>query len=258
MAGLGRRTFQAGEVLTASNVMAYLQDQAVMNFAGTAARGSAIGTAVSEGMVSYLQDSNVVQTYDGSAWKPLANLSNVGLVPIVPTTVTFVGGTGSTTANGAMNFTTCTSISVDGVFTSEYKNYLLIVSGTRPTTASGYIYLRLRTGSPAADVSTSYSGGLTAFYYGFGGSTAFGASSTTDTLISRTYYDKFAAFENIFQPQEATGTKFSGTGHGSDPANGTYMITGGEHNSTTQFTGVTIFSSGSSATGQAQIFGYND
>ena len=57
MAGLGRRTFAAGEVLTASNVMGYLQDQAVMNFAGTAARGSAIGTAVSEGMVSYLADA---------------------------------------------------------------------------------------------------------------------------------------------------------------------------------------------------------
>jgi len=47
VAGAGRRTFTPGEVLTASNVMNYLQDQAVMNFAGTAARGSAIGTAVS-------------------------------------------------------------------------------------------------------------------------------------------------------------------------------------------------------------------
>ena len=68
MAGSGRRTFAPGEVLTASNVMNYLQDQAVMNFAGTAARGSAIGTAVSEGMVSYLADTNVVEVYDGSNW----------------------------------------------------------------------------------------------------------------------------------------------------------------------------------------------
>ena len=74
MAGLGRRTFQAGEVLTASNVMAYLQDQAVMNFAGTAARGSAIGTAVSEGMVSYLADNNFVQAYDGTAWRSLSGV----------------------------------------------------------------------------------------------------------------------------------------------------------------------------------------
>jgi len=38
-------------------------DQSVMNFAGTAARGSAIGTAVSEGMVSYLNDSNALEVY---------------------------------------------------------------------------------------------------------------------------------------------------------------------------------------------------
>lgn len=63
MAGLGRRIFAAGEVLTAGNVMGYLQDQAVMTFAGTAARGSAIGTAVSEGMVSYLADTNAVEVY---------------------------------------------------------------------------------------------------------------------------------------------------------------------------------------------------
>jgi hypothetical protein len=70
--GLGRRTFAAGEVLTASNVMNYLMDQSVMNFPGTAARGSAIGTAVQEGMISFLNDSNMVEAYDGSAWKALA------------------------------------------------------------------------------------------------------------------------------------------------------------------------------------------
>jgi hypothetical protein len=75
MPGLGRRTFAPGEVLTATNVMGYLQDQAVMNFAGTAARGSAIGTAVSEGMVSYLADSNAIQAYDGSGWKTISTLS---------------------------------------------------------------------------------------------------------------------------------------------------------------------------------------
>lgn len=75
MAGSGRRVFTPGEVLSASTVMNYLQDQAVMNFAGTAARGSAIGTAVSEGMVSYLADANAVEVYKtagtASAWEPV-------------------------------------------------------------------------------------------------------------------------------------------------------------------------------------------
>jgi hypothetical protein len=90
MAGLGRRTFQAGEVLTASNVMAYLQDQSVQVYAGTAARGSAIGTAVSQGMASYLKDTNAIEFYDGSAWKKIYSPTGVAgsIVQVVSTTKT--------------------------------------------------------------------------------------------------------------------------------------------------------------------------
>jgi hypothetical protein len=56
--------------------MNYLMDQSVMNFAGTAARGSAIGTAVAEGMVSYLNDTDRLEVYRaiGTAtpgWNPV-------------------------------------------------------------------------------------------------------------------------------------------------------------------------------------------
>jgi uncharacterized protein YabE (DUF348 family) len=68
MAGLGRKVFAAGEVLTAANVNGYLMDQAVMVFDDSASRTSALGTAVSEGMMSYLKDTNGVQVYDGSSW----------------------------------------------------------------------------------------------------------------------------------------------------------------------------------------------
>jgi len=77
MAGLGYRIFSAGEVLTASNVQGYLQDQAVMVFAGTAARGSAIGTAT-EGMVSFLKDIDQLQVYNGSTWTPQAYAQAAG------------------------------------------------------------------------------------------------------------------------------------------------------------------------------------
>lgn len=68
MAGLGRKVFSAGEVLSAADVDGYLMDQTVMVFAGTAAASSAIGTAVSEGMIRYLKDVDQVQYYDGTTW----------------------------------------------------------------------------------------------------------------------------------------------------------------------------------------------
>lgn len=67
MAGLGKKTFTAGEVLTAADVNGYLMEQSVMVFGGTAARSSAIPTP-SEGMVTYLSDLNDIQAYNGSSW----------------------------------------------------------------------------------------------------------------------------------------------------------------------------------------------
>lgn len=72
MAGAGFKDFQAGEVLTAVDVDTYLMQQTIMVFAGTAARGSAI-TSPSEGMFSYLQDTDAVEYYTGSNWTPFTS-----------------------------------------------------------------------------------------------------------------------------------------------------------------------------------------
>ena len=65
-----RKVLTAGEVLAASDVNEFLQDQMVMTFAGTAARGSAIGTAT-EGMVTYLADSNTFEYWNGTSYVQL-------------------------------------------------------------------------------------------------------------------------------------------------------------------------------------------
>ena len=67
MAGGGFKTFTLGEVLTAANVNNFLMEQTVMVFATASARSSAI-TAPSEGMVTYLTDSNSLWYYSGTAW----------------------------------------------------------------------------------------------------------------------------------------------------------------------------------------------
>ena len=70
----GYREFQTGEVLTAANVNDFLMEQSVMKFADSSARDTALGTAVGgsnalrEGMVAYLDDTNEVLKYDGTAW----------------------------------------------------------------------------------------------------------------------------------------------------------------------------------------------
>lgn len=64
--GSGFRTFASGEVLTSSNVQNYLMDQAVMVFAGTAARASALPSP-EVGMTAY-STATGLQVYNGTAW----------------------------------------------------------------------------------------------------------------------------------------------------------------------------------------------
>ena len=86
MAGLGFKDFQVGEVLTSSDVDGYLMQQSVMRFADSAARGSALGTApgtavaLTEGMVTYLDDSNTIELFDGTAWRGVGGFDSVATI----------------------------------------------------------------------------------------------------------------------------------------------------------------------------------
>jgi hypothetical protein len=72
MAGLGFKAWSAGDVLAAGDVNGYLADQVVQVHASAGARGSAIGTAVSEGMIAYTTDDNTLAVYNGSQWGQVA------------------------------------------------------------------------------------------------------------------------------------------------------------------------------------------
>ena len=87
MAGLGYKVFAAGEVLTAANVNGYLMEQAVMVFADSAARSSALGTPT-QGMISYLQDTSTLQVF-GTAW---ADVSSPGDITAVTAGTALAGG----------------------------------------------------------------------------------------------------------------------------------------------------------------------
>ena len=77
MAGAGYKLFNTGDVLTAAQVNTYLQEQTVMVFASSAARTSALSSVLAEGMMSYLQDTNSVEVYNGSAWVSIGSSGDI-------------------------------------------------------------------------------------------------------------------------------------------------------------------------------------
>lgn len=66
--GLGFQDFTAGNVLTADQVDGYLMRQAIMTFATTTARDTALSGVLDEGMFAYTEDTDSVWYYNGSAW----------------------------------------------------------------------------------------------------------------------------------------------------------------------------------------------
>jgi hypothetical protein len=77
MAGAGYKLFNTGDVLTAQQVNEYLQQQVTMVFANATARTTALSGVLAEGMMSYLQDTNAVEVYDGSSWVSVGNIGDI-------------------------------------------------------------------------------------------------------------------------------------------------------------------------------------
>jgi hypothetical protein len=147
MPGLGRKVFSAGSILAAADVQGYLQDQAVMVYNSSTDRSTSLGTAVSEGMVTYLKDTNVLEMYDGSAWTSVAagditavtagtGLTGGGTAGSVTLNVNYAAvGSGITLSGTAVVFPS-TAVSAAYTAVAGLDNGTIIVTGTAAVTVT--------------------------------------------------------------------------------------------------------------------------
>lgn len=181
MAGLGYKLFTAGEVLTAANVNGYLM-QGVMVFDDSTARSSALGTAVAEGMVSYLKDTDSTEVYDGSSWAGIAT----GDITAVTAGIGLTGGgsSGDVTLNVQATLTSSTATSY-ALGTADIGTYIQM-------TNAGTVTISTATAFTAGQQVQILADGTALTIAGDGNVTLAGAG-TAGTAVSFTVGNQYEA-----------------------------------------------------------------
>jgi hypothetical protein len=146
------KVFTNGSTLQASEINENLMQQSIAVFSNAAARSAAITSPV-EGQITYLEDVNAYQSWNGSAW-----LSPFGTNLIVN-----------------QSFTSSTSVIVSNCFSSQYDVYEIVLL---PTSGGASSSLQLRTGSTTQ--TTNYAGS-TIFW---NGSTVAGTNRATTAFFT--------------------------------------------------------------------------
>lgn len=219
----------------------------ILPFATSTARGTALPTPT-DGQYTYLQDTNSTEFWNGSAWQSAG--IDPGLRIVTPTSIANSGGSASA-SGGAVSFTTVSSVSLNGVFTSAYENYRILIDAT----SSADIVVNGRFRASGTDASGSNYNRQSAGF--FNTSSFIGRTTSANVLNICSPNGAFNCVMDIFKPQLAVDTRailLSGTTSTSPSAE---FITH-NHNVSTAYDGFTILTSSGTITGTLRVYGYKN
>lgn len=177
--------------------------------------------------------------------------SSGAMTLIIPTSTANSGGSVST-SGGAVTYSGTTSVSVNGVFTSTYANYLIVISSN---TSSTNINNNFRLRASGNDTSTNYNWGQVYSPYAGGGVGGGNASNTTEFIFAQASSStQISSNINVNSPQKAENTSFT-----SISASRTLLnFFAGLQTDSTQFDGFTVFQNTGTQSGVIRVYGLSN
>jgi hypothetical protein len=175
--------------------------------------------------------------------------TQIGLVQVVPTSVTVGSGSASVSANGQITLSSALNIKLNGIFTSTYKNYRIVMdvtgagwtearllSGGTEASGSDYNYFRMEVNQDAGPSRSYVTGANTALYCFIGADKTFhvmdiNAPFATEKTNAISIFNTWGVYDIT--------------------ANLPWM-----HNLANSYDGITIMST--SLTGTIRVYGYDN
>jgi hypothetical protein len=185
-------TYTTGQVLEAADLN--ITNCGVPTFADSTARDGAFGgtgeKTLAEGQLVYLENSNIVQYYDGSNWLTLGPSSPGGLVYLT----------------GA-SFSSVASVSLpNDTFTSSYKNYRLIAQLTA-SASNANVTGRFRDAGSDITSAEYYQGSPGLQFTGSASNQADNGTTAFTLGINSSAFPEWAIAVDFISPFEAGGDK---------------------------------------------------
>ena len=177
-----------------------------------------------------------------------------GLIVMTPTSINVTGTSGSINADGGVDFTAVTSLSLNGVFTSAYDNYLIVIFHEWSGASGGInIDCRLRAaGSDASGSNYTYQNIVAADTSLSGARTS---NQTSAVMINNHATLWSGSHLHLYGPALAQPTATRSVQVIGDPRVQDWATT---HSLSTSYDGITFSVSSDNLTGSVTVFGYEE
>ena len=173
-----------------------------------------------------------------------------GMVLLTPTSISYTGTSATIGANGSVEFTACSRIGLNGVFTSEYDNYQIVVRIKRDTAVGDDFLMRLMSGGVEATTNYTYQ-----YLWANDTSVTPGHSTYTWFVLSRHYGEREQGLVvNVYGPALAQSTAIRSV-TATDYLNAMITDYANTHSTTTAYDGLNLASGAGTSTGSISVYG---
>lgn len=174
-----------------------------------------------------------------------------GMVLLTPTSIAYSGTSATVGANGSVEFSACTSLSLNGVFSADYDNYMIVFAGDSSATTDGAI--RWRASGTDNSTASSY---VRQYLYADGSllgaardtldyARIIGLKASTEVGISIFVYGPHLAQPTAYRTVQQTAFT-SGVG---------ILDIAGTHNQSTSYDGFTVYPLSGNVSGLVSVYG---